>query len=80
MAATLKSFPCCLLASAIPRAADIEVDAWPAPITSYSLSERFKKPLRPSSMQLQNNGRNFPPNYLHETWRDYLYWDTELEN
>ena len=40
----------------------------------------FKKPLRPSSMQLQNNGRNFPPNYLHETWRDYLYWDTELEN
>ena len=40
----------------------------------------FKKPLRPSSMQLQNNGRNFPPNFLHETWRDYLYWDTELEN
>ena len=24
----------------------------------------FKKPLRPSSIQLQNNGRNFPPNYL----------------
>ena len=40
----------------------------------------FKKPLRPSSIQLQNNGRNFPPNYLHETWRDYLYWDTELVN
>ena len=32
----------------------------------------FKKPLRPSSIQLQNNGRNFPPNFLHETWRDYL--------
>ena len=28
----------------------------------------FKKPLRPSSIQLQNNGRNFPPNFLHETW------------
>ena len=40
----------------------------------------YKKPLRPSSMQLQNNGRNFPPNYLHETWRDYLYWDAELVN
>ena len=39
-----------------------------------------KKPLRPTSFQLQNNGRNFPPNFLHETWRDYLYWDTELEN
>ena len=31
-------------------------------------------------IQLQNNGRNFPPNYLHDSWRDYLYWDTELEN
>jgi len=37
-------------------------------------------PSRPNSIELQNNGRNFPPNYLHESWRDYLYWDTELEN
>jgi 5-methylcytosine-specific restriction endonuclease McrA len=22
---------------------------------------------------------SFPPNYLHESWRDYLYWDVELE-
>jgi hypothetical protein len=29
---------------------------------------------------LQENGRSFPPNYLHESWRDYLYWDSELEN
>ena len=29
--------------------------------------------------QLQENGRGFPPNYLHESWRDYLYWDTELQ-
>jgi len=29
---------------------------------------------------LQENGRAFPPNYLHESWRDYLYWDTELES
>ena len=40
----------------------------------------FKIPTRPSSIELQNNGRNFPPNFLHESWRDYLYWDTELEN
>ena len=40
----------------------------------------LKKPAQPHSMQLQNNGRNFPPNYLHDSWRDYLYWDTELEN
>ncbi len=25
------------------------------------------------------NGRLFPPNYLHDSWLDYLYWDTELE-
>ena len=40
----------------------------------------LKTPTQPHSMQLQNNWRNFPPNYLHDSWRDYLYWDTELEN
>ena len=39
-----------------------------------------KMPIRPTSAQLQNNGRNFPPNFLHESWRDYLYWDTELQS
>ena len=39
-----------------------------------------KTPYKPTAMHLQNNGRNFPPNYLHKSWRDYLYWDTELEN
>jgi 5-methylcytosine-specific restriction endonuclease McrA len=37
------------------------------------------KPYQPTSHQLQENGRAFAPHYLHETWRDYLYWDTELE-
>jgi len=37
------------------------------------------RPFRPSSHQLQEIGRAFPPNYLHESWRDYLYWDTELD-
>ena len=37
------------------------------------------KPFRPTSWQLQRQGRSFPPNYLHETWRDWLYWDIELE-
>ena len=40
----------------------------------------IKPPFKPTAKQLQNNGRNFPPNYLHRSWRDYLYWDTELEN
>jgi hypothetical protein len=25
------------------------------------------------------NRRAFPPNHLHERWRDTLYWDTKLE-
>jgi len=36
-------------------------------------------PSQPTIWQLQDNGRNFPPNYLHASWRDYLYWDTELD-
>jgi len=36
-------------------------------------------PIRPTSWQLQERGKGFPPNYLHETWRDWLYWDIELE-
>ncbi len=38
-----------------------------------------QQPYRPSIANLHNNGRLFPPNYLHESWLDYLYWDTELE-
>ncbi len=36
-------------------------------------------PRQPTAHQLQVNGRAFPPHFLHETWRDYLYWDSELE-
>jgi 5-methylcytosine-specific restriction endonuclease McrA len=36
-------------------------------------------PYRPTVFQLHDQGRKFPPNHLHESWRDYLYWDTELE-
>ena len=38
-----------------------------------------KPPFRPSVGDLHKNGRNFPPNFLHESWMDYLYWDIELE-
>jgi len=37
------------------------------------------EPRRPTSYELQDRGRNFPPNYLHESWRDFLYWDSEME-
>lgn len=40
----------------------------------------IRKPRAPSMQELQNHARHFPPNFLHESWRDYLYWDTELES
>lgn len=39
----------------------------------------FELPRRPTVFELHRNGRMFPPNYLHASWIDYLYWDTELE-
>ena len=36
------------------------------------------KPRQPSLFELQDRGRQFPPNFLHESWGDFLYWDTEL--
>lgn len=38
-----------------------------------------QKPYQPSVHDLHRNGRKFPPNFLHESWMDYLYWDVELE-
>ncbi len=39
----------------------------------------FQRPFAPSVQDLHQNGRLFPPNYLHDSWMDYLYWDSELE-
>lgn len=39
----------------------------------------IREPLQPTSHMLQQFGRAFPPNYLHESWRDFLYWDSELD-
>ncbi len=39
-----------------------------------------KAPFKPSVDFLINKGRKFPPNYLHRSWIDFLYWDAELEN
>ncbi len=57
--------PCNLRkANKMPR----DIDMFPA-----------QKPYQPSAFDLQANGRRFPPNHLHESWMDYLYWDIELE-
>ena len=36
-------------------------------------------PRAPSTHDLHEAGREFPPRFLHQSWRDYLYWDSELE-
>ncbi|SPH18363.1 hypothetical protein DEA8626_01901 [Defluviimonas aquaemixtae] len=38
-----------------------------------------RPPHRPNAEEMQRAGRRFPPNYLHESWVDYLYWDAELD-
>ncbi len=38
-----------------------------------------KPPRRPGAEALRNMGRKFPPNHLHETWIDFLYWDAVLQ-
>ena len=38
-----------------------------------------QRPYRPSTEDLHKNGKNFPPDYMHKSWMDYLYWDVELE-
>ena len=38
-----------------------------------------KTPRQPGAEELRNMGRKFPPGYLHDSWLDFLYWDSELD-
>jgi len=40
----------------------------------------LRMPREPSAHDLMAAQRRFPPNFLHETWRDFLYWDAVLES
>ena len=40
----------------------------------------LREPKTPSNFELKEIGRLYPPNYLHEGWNDFLYWDSELES
>ncbi len=48
-------------------------------LTSEAHMWPVHNPYQPTVADLHQNGRAFPPNYLHESWMDYLYWDSELE-
>ena len=50
--------------------------------TAKSNSLRIKPrrvPKEPTVHELLAAKRSFPPNHLHSSWLDYLYWDVELE-
>jgi 5-methylcytosine-specific restriction endonuclease McrA len=39
----------------------------------------LKEPRLPGWEQLARQHRTYPKGFLHESWIDYLYWDTDLE-
>ena len=50
--------------------------------TGKANSTRIKPrrpPKEPTIRELLAAKRHFPPNHLHASWLDYLYWDAELE-
>ena len=38
-----------------------------------------RPPRQPGTEEMQRAGRRFPPNHLHDSWVDFLYWGAELE-
>jgi 5-methylcytosine-specific restriction endonuclease McrA len=40
----------------------------------------MRAPREPTPSELLAAKRCFPPNFLHESWADFLYWDVELES
>ncbi len=46
----------------------------------YKLGIKLNRlPYIPNNFELKEIGRMFPPNFLHKSWNDFLYWDSELE-
>ena len=38
-----------------------------------------RTPRAPDAAALHNVGRKFPPDHLHKSWLDFLYWGAELD-
>ena len=63
-ATTFSPVPFILAASASPSAADTEVEEWPVPKESYSLSDIFGKPLIPPSVLMPRKASRRPVSIL----------------
>ena len=72
----------------IPRCAggettwqNIVAACWPCNMRKDSGRRKpIRWPRKPSARELMAIQREFPPNYLHESWLDYLYWDSEISD
>ena len=40
----------------------------------------IKHPKKPTNQELRIISKSFPPNYLHHSWNDFLYWDSILDS
>lgn len=39
----------------------------------------LKQGKEPTNYELQVRAKKFPPQYLHDSWRDYVYWSQSME-
>lgn len=39
----------------------------------------LRLPVKPTAWQLLAESQKYPTGYLHESWIDYMFWDTELQ-
>lgn len=39
----------------------------------------LREPYEPKPYEMLNKGKKYPPKFLHESWADFLYWDSEIE-
>jgi len=40
----------------------------------------YRMPIIPTHQELQNNAKVFPLKHLHESWLDYIYWDSTMHS
>lgn len=45
----------------------------------HSEMKPIRKPKKPTLGELRTNALMFPPRFMHETWRDHLYWNLDLD-
>ena len=47
-------------------------------VEEHDAMKPLRAPVEPTPHELTAAKKAFPPNFLHESWADYLYWDGEL--